>query len=204
MIANGAWFNSFTKGNVFVKPRGLMDHNPLFFEEPMQLQRFGKPFQYFNFMADIPGFLDVVATAWYVPFLGPPSSRFAARLKQAKILLKDLNKGQGNIFSNVQSSRANLAEVQDSMVTNFDDSLMHKEKELIYALNTALAQEESLLLQKTRVKWIGLGDGNNSFFIIIVRPIGVTKKFWCSKMRVDLLFKDSCHVPMWLSTTSLG
>ncbi|XP_074342356.1 uncharacterized protein LOC141679887 [Apium graveolens] len=39
MIANGHWFNSFIEGNIFVKPRGIMDHNSIFFEEPMQLQK---------------------------------------------------------------------------------------------------------------------------------------------------------------------
>lgn len=44
MVANGAWFNFFTEGSIVVKTRGLMDHNPLVYEEPMILQKFGKPF----------------------------------------------------------------------------------------------------------------------------------------------------------------
>ncbi|XP_074351490.1 uncharacterized protein LOC141690603 [Apium graveolens] len=39
MVANSAWFNIYTEGNVFVKHRGIMDHNPLLFEEPIQLQK---------------------------------------------------------------------------------------------------------------------------------------------------------------------
>ncbi|XP_074374164.1 uncharacterized protein LOC141714549 [Apium graveolens] len=31
MVSDGAWFNLFTKGNAFIKPRGLMDHNAIIF-----------------------------------------------------------------------------------------------------------------------------------------------------------------------------
>lgn len=38
------------------------------------------------------------------------------------------------------------------------------EQELVQKLNVEILAEESLFLQKARVKWMGLGDGNNSFF----------------------------------------
>lgn len=50
------------------------------------------------------------------------------------------------------------------MASTGDNSLLATEKTLIDALNEALTREESFLLQKSRVKWMGLGDGNNSFF----------------------------------------
>ncbi|KAL8091471.1 hypothetical protein AgCh_033905 [Apium graveolens] len=36
MIVNALWFNTFTEGNVVVHHRGIMDHNPLLYEEPLQ------------------------------------------------------------------------------------------------------------------------------------------------------------------------
>ncbi|KAL8122725.1 hypothetical protein AgCh_010922 [Apium graveolens] len=164
MVANGAWFNLFTEGNVFVKPRSIMDHNALLYIEPMQLQRFGKPFQFFNFMIEVPGFYDVVAKAWSKPCTGNSYARFACKLKELKVLLRQFNKDHGNVSSNVLTARAILEEFQLNMLNTEDASLLFVENNLIKDLNLALAEEESLFFQKSRVKWMGIGDGNNSFF----------------------------------------
>ncbi|XP_074342984.1 uncharacterized protein LOC141680747 [Apium graveolens] len=165
MIANGHWFNSFTEGNVFVKPRGIMDHNSIFFEDPMQLQKLNKHFQFFNFMADIPGFHDVIEKAWSLQCSGPCYNRFASRLKETKVFLRQLNRDHGNVSSNVLIARANLEDIQMCMINNGDPTLLTLEKDLIIKLNMALVEEESLFLQKSRVKWMGLAVGNNSCFL---------------------------------------
>ncbi|XP_074336614.1 uncharacterized protein LOC141673772 [Apium graveolens] len=152
MVANGAWFNLFTEGNVFVKPRSIMNHNALLFNEPMQLQRIGKPFQFFNYMIEVPGFHNEVAKAWSLFCTGSPYARFACKLKELKVLLRQLNKNHGNVSSNVLVARANLEELQVNMLNSEDASFLSVENNLIKALNLALAEEESLYLQKSRVK----------------------------------------------------
>lgn len=64
MLCNKEWFNLFTDCFVLVKPKGLMDHNPLLFTAPMHLEKINKPFQFYNFMCDIEGFQEVVKNAW--------------------------------------------------------------------------------------------------------------------------------------------
>ncbi|XP_074375414.1 uncharacterized protein LOC141717219 [Apium graveolens] len=164
MVANGVWFNLFTEGNAFVKPRGLMDHNVILFEEPMQLQKVNKPFQFFNYMIDITGFHVAVDKAWSLPCSSSCYAQFASRLRETKLLLRQLNMSHGDVSSNILVARANLEELQACMLNNGDPSLLALEKDLINKLNLALAEEESLFLQKSRVKWMGLGDGNNAFF----------------------------------------
>ncbi|XP_074342078.1 uncharacterized protein LOC141679483 [Apium graveolens] len=124
MVVNSAWFNIYTEGNVFVKHRGIMDHNPLLFEEPIQLQ---------NFVQD------------------------SSTLSYCFVNLI-------RIHSNVQTARVNLEHLQASLSSSVDSDKFNEEKNLISNLNLALAQEESLLKQKARVKWLQLGDNNNSFF----------------------------------------
>ncbi|XP_074351348.1 uncharacterized protein LOC141690450 [Apium graveolens] len=173
MVANSTWFNSFTEGSVCFKHRGIMDHNPLLFEKPMHFQKYGKPFQFFNFMIEIPGFLDLVAYAWSMHCVGSHVAQFNARLKHTKLLLRKFNREHGNIQSNVQIAHANLEVFQASMGSTVDNINLIKERDLISNLNLALAQEESLLLQKARVKWLHLGDNNNSFSISNARLIGI-------------------------------
>lgn len=111
MVANAHWFNIFTEGNAFIKTRSILDHNPIYYEEPMQLQKFGKPFQYFNFMADVPGFHDLIAKGWTLEVSGSPVTRFTAKLEHTKILLQDFKKSHGNVSTNVQVLRAKLQDV---------------------------------------------------------------------------------------------
>lgn len=84
MLANGSWHLQFTEGNVFVHNRGIMDHNPLVFISRMDLQKFGKPFQFFNFMLDLPDFLTTVAASWHGVVTGNPLDSFCKKLKIVK------------------------------------------------------------------------------------------------------------------------
>ncbi|XP_074328439.1 uncharacterized protein LOC141700297 [Apium graveolens] len=115
MLANGLWFGQFTEGNAFVKHRGIMDHNPVLFHEPMQLQKFGKPFQFFNYMLGILSFLSTVEHAWQVQFFGDPMVVLARKIKLVKQALKELNKSHGDLNDNVASARANLNDIQEKL-----------------------------------------------------------------------------------------
>ncbi|KAL8116912.1 hypothetical protein AgCh_023192 [Apium graveolens] len=61
----------------------------------------------------------------------------ARKIKLVKQALKELNKSHGDLNDNVASARANLNDIQEKL--------------------------EHFLLQKSRVKWMDKGDGNNSF-----------------------------------------
>ena len=47
-----------------------------------------------------------------------------------------------------------------------NSDLLLAEKTAAQNLEKALLLEEQLLFQKSRTKWLSLGDGNNSFFLI--------------------------------------
>ncbi|KAL8111933.1 hypothetical protein AgCh_019582 [Apium graveolens] len=164
MLANGLWFSQFTEGNAFIKNRGIMDHNPILFHEPMQIKKFGKPFQFFNYMLELPNFLSTVQSAWQVDLFGNPMFVLARKIKLTKNAFKELNKNHGDINDNVTSARASLRVVQDKLVLHKDCDLLAFEKSLSDKLAQCLLQQEHFLLQKARVKWMHKGDGNNSFF----------------------------------------
>lgn len=163
MLANAAWFLKFTEGNVVVENMGIMDHCPLLYVEPMCLDRFGKRFQFFNYILDISDFLDVVANAWNTTFTGDPMVIFWNKLKTVKGALRDLSRNHGNVHFNVLATRAQLDEIQERIKSNISAELLVEEKMLINKLNVALLEEEHVLLQKSRVKWLDKGDGNTGF-----------------------------------------
>ena len=166
MLANKEWFASFTDSLVFVKHRGIMDHAPLILTVPMTLQRLKKQFQFFNFMVEIPEFQASVRQAWSQPSgSGDPMIILQRKLQKVKQAMVALNKAFGNAHSNVTAARLNLEEVQQRLsATQLDPALRLEEKTAVFSLEQALKIEEQLLLQKSRTKWLSLGDGNNSFF----------------------------------------
>lgn len=166
MLANSSWFSTFNEGVVWVKNRGLMDHCPLVFSTPMQLERFSKPFQFYNFMTDLDGFAEAVSSAWSGEWFGDPMAILVRRLQVTKKSLVGLNKKHGNVRANVQLARMKLVDIQDRMrpLTCTHPNLLIEERLAAKILETALLEEEAFLLQKSRVKWLQSGNGNNNFF----------------------------------------
>ncbi|XP_074328115.1 uncharacterized protein LOC141666028 [Apium graveolens] len=164
MLKNALWFQIFTEGCTQIKTRGLMDHNPILYEELIQINRVGKPFQFFNFMLEIPEFTSVATSSWSRNCVGNHLVQFNFKLKNVKTALRDINKRHRDLHVVVHSLRDDLKETQIAIVSDNSESLAIHEQLLIDKLNLALLQEENLLLQKSRVKWLKEGDGNNSFF----------------------------------------
>lgn len=59
---------------------------------------------------------------------------------------------------------AEIKEVQDNLLSSPTDELLVKEAVLIKDLDIVLEQEEVIWFQKSREKWIPLGDRNTKFF----------------------------------------
>ena len=101
------------------------------------------PFKFFDFWAENPLFLDIVADAWNSQVSGSPPYRFCKRLKLVKYKLKEMNRQQ---YSNVQQrsaqARVRLHGIQDLM----RDNLRNPELKVL----ERKALEEMLLFQFCR------------------------------------------------------
>ncbi|XP_074356278.1 uncharacterized protein LOC141695976 [Apium graveolens] len=150
-VVNGVWLPTYTESQAFVKNRGVMDHNPLILNIATDIETFGKAFQFFNHMLELPEFPDIIAKVWGQPLYGGPMSILCRKLKLVRLALGDLNRKHGNLHSNVNKARAELSNIQDMMVNDSSLDLLMEEKVLIEHLNEALLQEDKLLMQKSRV-----------------------------------------------------
>ncbi|KAL8149172.1 hypothetical protein AgCh_006255 [Apium graveolens] len=142
MLGNNFWFSTHTESQVLIKPRGIMDHNPLLLSVPMVLDKISKPFQFFHYMTELPGFLAIVKNTWNTRSYGDPMGIFCKKLKLINCELVKLNKTHGNLHSLVNSARANLHDIQEQLGNNhLDDQLLTREREAIKNLEDAILAE---------------------------------------------------------------
>ncbi|XP_060170357.1 uncharacterized protein LOC132601275 [Lycium barbarum] len=69
-----------------------------------------------------------------------------------------------------------LAEIQKQIDTHVDDVLLQQEKTALQNLEKWSLLKESALKQKSRTKWIHLGDGNSKYFYAVIKERNQRKK----------------------------
>lgn len=166
MLANGDWLASFSNTAVEFLERWVSDHSSAVVIVAKQISYGPKPFKYFNFWFDHKNFLQWVEDGWRTKVDGFSMFRFYSKLKSTKIVLKVKNrKCFGGLGLKVKQARANLEYAQADFIASWGSANCQvKEKECLHLLTSLLSAEENFLKQKSRVKWLNLGDGNTSFF----------------------------------------
>ncbi|GJU75090.1 RNA-directed DNA polymerase, eukaryota, reverse transcriptase zinc-binding domain protein [Tanacetum coccineum] len=87
------------------------------------------------------------------------------KLKSLKRDLRKLSWKDGNIFEKVQSLKMQLKEVQTKIDSDPNDKdLRMEESQCIHDYVEAMKDEGKLLFQKAKIKWLKVGDRNNSYF----------------------------------------
>ena len=85
-------------------------------------------------------------------------------------MLKQLNRKEFKcIGKQIDMARIEVANVQIQLNEQVTDELIVKEKELLIKLEKCSLIEESALRQKSRIKWIQLGDANNKYFSSVIK-----------------------------------
>lgn len=107
----------------------------------------------------------------------------------------ELNKHHGNLQFVVASLRLKLNDIQTGLVHDRgNDTLICEEQLMIHDLNKIIEHEESLMRQKSRIKWLRLGDGTTPTSSIKQRQIGIKIKFYLFKIKMEIW---SLGIPMW-------
>ncbi|GKA07339.1 RNA-directed DNA polymerase, eukaryota, reverse transcriptase zinc-binding domain protein, partial [Tanacetum coccineum] len=92
------------------------------------------------------------------------------KLKSSKRELKKLTWKDGNVFDRVKSIKAQLSEIQVKIDKNLSDKALRMEESLCLGKYTeALKDEEHLLYQKAKIKWLSYGDRNNAYFHKVIK-----------------------------------
>nr|GEV11735.1 hypothetical protein [Tanacetum cinerariifolium] len=81
--------------------------------------------------------------------------------------LKELAWKNGDIFEKVKVLREELKIVLDKNPN--DKRLREEESGVLHEYNVATSDEEKLLFQKAKIKWLFMGDRNNAYFHMILK-----------------------------------
>ncbi|KAL7171208.1 hypothetical protein ACSBR2_035953 [Camellia fascicularis] len=98
----------------------------------------------------------------------------------------------GNIFKRKRNLLARIEGIQKNQAQVFSHNLHILEKDLLKQFNSTFFQEEILWFQKSRNKWLTLGDNNTRFFHMST----LTKR---RKLKIHVLKDDNGN---WILNTN--
>nr|GEU82489.1 RNA-directed DNA polymerase, eukaryota, reverse transcriptase zinc-binding domain protein [Tanacetum cinerariifolium] len=125
-----------------------------------------KPFRYANYVADKPEFLDIVNNGMNVFAM----FRLVKTLTIMKTHMNKLNWKHGNLFESVKQLKEDLKMAQKE-VDGYPYGVVIKANEvsLLEKYIEVVEDEEKLLFQMEKVKWLSKGDKNSRYFHIVVK-----------------------------------
>jgi hypothetical protein len=130
-----------------------------------------KPFKFNNCWLDHPGFLEFVKGTWEnMDIHGNKAFVLKEKLKSLKISLKAWNHDVfGLVDLNIDNTVKKLNEVEELLDDGDRDPSTLNTKELVKKFWEQIHAKESLLRQKSRLKWIQEGDSNSHFFHSVIK-----------------------------------
>ncbi|GKD27441.1 RNA-directed DNA polymerase, eukaryota, reverse transcriptase zinc-binding domain protein, partial [Tanacetum coccineum] len=124
-----------------------------------------KPFKFANFITDKDELKALVSQYWGGREDCCRMFKIVKNLKGLKKHLKQLAWCNGDVFENVKKLREAMKDVQmkiDKDPNNHD--LRSEEANVLKLYFEAMKDEEKILFQKARVKWLSVRDRNNAYF----------------------------------------
>ncbi|GJT83821.1 RNA-directed DNA polymerase, eukaryota, reverse transcriptase zinc-binding domain protein [Tanacetum coccineum] len=170
VMINFEFLEKFGGSSARFHPFLISDHSSVVIHIPNSLEGGKKAFRFSNFIADKEEFNEVVKHNWKCDHNGYNMYKLVKKMKNLKSPLKKLAWKNGNLFQYVKTLEEELKKAQILVEANpFDAKVKEDMANILQNYNEALNDEEKLLAQKAKVKWLSEGDRNTKYFHNVVK-----------------------------------
>ncbi|KAL5127208.1 hypothetical protein HKD37_14G039672 [Glycine soja] len=184
VLGNVEWFQDNIDTMLQILPPSVSDHALLCLADPGNTAGRQFHFKFSNCLTDLEEYHSTVSNSWNEPLNGRPMYVLWEKLKRLKPALNKINRPLHHIQSRIMEARQNLQHAQQSLVEDrWNSSKIDTVKRYTEEVINWNSLEEKTLQQKSKIDWLRLGDGNNSYFHATIKA----KK---SSKRLNLLHKD--------------
>ncbi|GJZ97390.1 RNA-directed DNA polymerase, eukaryota, reverse transcriptase zinc-binding domain protein [Tanacetum coccineum] len=165
VMFNAEFINKYGDAHARFHPFLTSDHSPVVLHIPNSLDKKKKSFKFSNFIADKAEFLEVVRNDWRCDCEGYNMYKLVKKMKRMKIPLNNLAWKNGNLFQNVKNLKEELKKAQVDVEANPNcKKVKEKLSGILQEYNEAIKDEEKILAQKAKVRWLSEGDKNSKYF----------------------------------------
>ncbi|XP_060170346.1 uncharacterized protein LOC132601264 [Lycium barbarum] len=148
----------------------ISDHAPMMIKLQQQQRPKYIPFKFFNIWVDHENFLQIVSDNWQVDKATNRMQNVWLKLKVLQPALRLLNTQEFKfIRQKIDQTKEELVVLQEELAKQADANLIQQEKKALLNLEKWSLIEGSALKQKSKVKWVKLGDSNNKYFSAVCK-----------------------------------
>ncbi|XP_050938810.1 uncharacterized protein LOC127148657 [Cucumis melo] len=160
VLVNDVWLSAWPTMLVNVLPWGISDHSPILFYPSFQLNSKVVSFRFFNHWVEDPSFIEVVARMWSWHGSVSPLVSLMRNLHHLKpTLRRQLGRHIQSLSKEVRIAKEAMDRTQRDVERNpMSDVLSRQASLATETFWTAVRLEEASLRQKSRIRWLKLGD----------------------------------------------
>jgi hypothetical protein len=163
-ICNREWFINYPNCEVEVLNPHISDHSPLrvrLLDTNTGMNRYQTRFKFLNCVMERPEFLDMVTNSWNKEEIGRPMYVLWRKLKRLQPILRGLTRKVTAGAQKIQDSRIQLEQAQHLLAGDiFNQEYITAVKYWSDEIIQTTELEEKILMQKSKITWLKLGDGN--------------------------------------------
>lgn len=165
ITGNFQWHVLHINTILYILGQGVSDRALLCLQKPEARLIRRSHFKFQNIVTNVEGYQTAIANSWNHPCQGTTMNILWKKLHRLKPIIKKMSKHINTIHLQLAKSRTNLEEAQKEVILDRFSRLKIDKVKICTGNVLKLSNlEEHTLRQRSKLKWLQVGDGNNVYF----------------------------------------